>query len=188
MKAEIETDRLFLRNFKIEDANSMYHTYCTKEIVTRYLTWYPHKSFQQTVNYVNNILLPNIDNPSIVEFAITLRGKEGVIGAISTISPIGNQVEVGYVLDNEYWNQGYMSEALEGMIDFLFTNTQVQKVTACHQLKNIASGKVMINCGMQYVDIIHRKIKLDASNTDTVPCRNYEITREQWEELNNDFF
>lgn len=184
MKAKIETERLILRNFTMDDATSMYETYCTKEIVTRYLTWYPHKSLQQTVNYLKNVIIPNIDKPNLIDFAITLQNDDQVIGNISTVSTIGEEVEVGYVLDNAYWNQGYMSEALEAMIDFLFTNTKVERITACHRLENLVSGRVMRKCDMRYTGIIHRKCKMDASDTDTVRCREYEMTREEWIEKN----
>lgn len=46
--ASLETERLLLREFKIEDADDMYHHWANDEKVTRYLTWPPHQSIEDT--------------------------------------------------------------------------------------------------------------------------------------------
>ena len=50
---------------------------------------------------------------------------------------------IGYVIGEKYWNQGYMSEAFEAVIEFLFTQTPITKLRSIHHLENIASGRVM---------------------------------------------
>ena len=44
----IATERLTLRRFNIEDAENMYYNWASDPEVTRYLTWQPHKSVEET--------------------------------------------------------------------------------------------------------------------------------------------
>lgn len=47
---KIETQRLILRRFKIEDADDMYNNWASDPEVTRYLTWPVHSSVEVTKN------------------------------------------------------------------------------------------------------------------------------------------
>lgn len=55
---QIETDRLILRKFKLSDAEDMFKNYTTHEKVTKYLTWKPHKSIDDTRQYLRDVVLP----------------------------------------------------------------------------------------------------------------------------------
>lgn len=44
----LETDRLILRKFKIEDAEAMYNGWATDKECNKYLTWDIHKNIDQT--------------------------------------------------------------------------------------------------------------------------------------------
>lgn len=83
-------------------------------------------------------------------WAITLKKKDEPIGCIDVvgISPDGVP-EIGYVLMYDKWGKGIMTEAVEGVIKELF-KCGFQKVSACHHVENLASGKVMQKCGMSY--------------------------------------
>ena len=44
----IETERLILRRFTIEDAEDMFNGWCNDPEVTRFLTWPPHDNVEVT--------------------------------------------------------------------------------------------------------------------------------------------
>lgn len=48
----IEAERLILRRFKLTDAKDMFNNYTSHAIVTEYLTWYPHKTLEDTQQYL----------------------------------------------------------------------------------------------------------------------------------------
>ena len=61
---EIETKRLILRPFELDDAESMFNNWASDEEVTKYLTWNTHKSIEETksvlafwVNNTHNFLI-----------------------------------------------------------------------------------------------------------------------------------
>lgn len=41
-----------------------------------------------------------------------------------------------------------MSEAVKAVIDFLFSEVGLNRITICHAVKNPASGKVAQKCGL----------------------------------------
>lgn len=183
MKAYIETKRLILRNFRLEDAQSMFESYCHDEEVTRYLTWYPHQNIQETIERLKQVQLPAIEK-NIADFAITLKGSDDVIGSIGTVNDFmaDGYAEIGYVIARKYWNQGYMSEAFKAIINHLFTHTTLSHIRAIHDIDNLASGKVMQKCGMHYVQNKQIKKKFDRDELTTCAC--YEIDKKEWVKKN----
>jgi [ribosomal protein S5]-alanine N-acetyltransferase len=60
----------------------------------------------------------------------------------------GRVVEFGYALHPEQWNQGYMTEAVQAMLDYCFEVLKVQTIKAFHMHNNMSSGKVLQKAGM----------------------------------------
>lgn len=58
----IETKRLILRRFRIEDADDMYSNWASDPEVTKFLTWPTHESVEGTRELVNYAV---IELPSI---------------------------------------------------------------------------------------------------------------------------
>ena len=54
----------------------------------------------------------------------------------------------GYALDQRFWGQGYMTEALGAGFAYEFTVLGTKSITAECETPNIASARVMEKCGM----------------------------------------
>lgn len=53
------------------------------------------------------------------------------------------EVEVGYGLLEQYWNMGYATEAVDGLIQWALATADVEKVVAETERDNIASIRVL---------------------------------------------
>ena len=73
--------------------------------------------------------------------------KDTLIGFLNEVDKKEDTMEVGYFLDQHYWNKGYASEALARAIQELF-RIGINTVKAAHFEGNIASSRVMQKCGM----------------------------------------
>ena len=62
---------------------------------------------------------------------------------------IGWIVEMGYSLMPEYWWKWYGTEMWKSIIEYIFTNTNIHKITGTCNIENIASQKVLEKTGMQ---------------------------------------
>lgn len=148
----IETDRLILRRYKIEDADAMYKNWASDSEVTKFLTWQPHSSVDVSRSIIEDWLKEYSDE-KYYQWAIVLKdnGNEP-IGGISVVhmNEDISMVHIGYCLGRAWWRRGIMSEALKAVTDFMFDTVEVNRVESRHDPRNPNSGKVMQKCGMKY--------------------------------------
>ncbi len=152
---ELETERLRLRQFRIEDAEAMYRNWASDDEVTRYLTWPTHSSSELTetvvMDWVNHYSESNYYN-----WAIELKETKEVIGNISVvrIQEELNAMDTGYCMGKAWWGNGIMPEALQAVIGYLFDEVQVNRIAASHDVDNPKSGRVMEKAGMKLEGIL----------------------------------
>ncbi len=68
--------------------------------------------------------------------------------------------ELGYILSQDYWGQGLMTEALQTVIAFLFQEVGINRITAAHATDNPASGCVMKKASMKYEGTFRQAVNL----------------------------
>ena len=85
----IATERLTLRRFTIEDAENMYYNWASDPEVTKYLTWQPHKSVEETTeilqqweeDYSKNVYIARRGTKHVTDEA-TIKSTYKLIGNI----------------------------------------------------------------------------------------------------------
>lgn len=148
----LETPRLLLRPFTIEDAPAMYRNWASDPEVTKYLTWGTYTGEETAAAYINELQLPGYASPDFYSWAIVLKSLGEPVGSISVTNHRDDveSVEFGYCIGKRWWHQGITSEALAGLIRFFFEEVGANRVAAYHDARNPNSGKVMKKCGMTY--------------------------------------
>ena len=58
--------------------------------------------------------------------------------------------EVGYVLSKDYWGQGLMSEAIQGVIKYLFEEVKLDFIAGCFFKRNNRSRRVQEKNGFKF--------------------------------------
>lgn len=78
-----------------------------------------------------------------VSFLIFFENK--LIGSIGIYSIIKDfkRCEIGFMLHSDYYNQGFMSEALKETCNFIFKNTVIKRIAAEACIENIGSIRVL---------------------------------------------
>ena len=145
---DIDLKRLYLRKFNLNDYEDVFE-YASNPNVTRYLTWNAYTNKEDSLKYLKNVA--SIYNEKTFRWAIVLKSNDKVIGSIDAVNidEVNETVEIGYVENEKYHNNGYMSEAFKGVIDYFFNKVGVKKVLARYQIENLASRKVMNKCGLK---------------------------------------
>lgn len=158
MKLNLETERLLLRPFKIEDAESMFYNWANDYEVTKYMTWNPHKNIEETKEKLS-VWIEQYEKPERINFAIVLKDNNELIGGIDVCGYIESNPVIGYTLSRKYWNKGYMTEACKEVIRFLFSlGYSTIRIDAV--VDNIGSNKVIKKCGGIYQDTIEQLFPL----------------------------
>ena len=147
----LETERLILRRFVVEDAEAMYKNWASDDDVTKYLIWQTHSSIEVTKSIIEE-WVSSYGDEKFYQWAIELKEIGEPIGSISVVymNESAEMVHVGYCIGKTWWNKGITSEALKAVMDFLFDAVEVNRVESRHDPRNPNSGKVMKKCGMKY--------------------------------------
>ncbi|WP_280967005.1 GNAT family N-acetyltransferase [Evansella cellulosilytica] len=58
-----------------------------------------------------------------------------------------NKIEIGYDLKKEFWGNGYMCEAVKGIIDFAKNTMDLKEINACIYTENDKSIKLVEKIG-----------------------------------------
>lgn len=77
-----------------------------------------------------------------IELAMTLKSSREPIGQIGARLR-GGDVDLGYVVAPEHWDEGYASEAVAALVDILFALTFAPRVVARVMVDNEASAQVL---------------------------------------------
>lgn len=164
----IETKRLILRKFEINDASNMFDNWANDPEVCKFLSWEPHGNIEVTKNLLFSWIEAYQSNKTY-NWAMVLKETNQVIGSLSVISlsQKHQNCELGYCMSKIYWNQGIMTEAVTAIIDFLFNEVEVHRIQAKHDIKNPGSGRVMEKSGMLLEGTMrHGVLRKDGSYAD----------------------
>lgn len=144
----LETDRLILRPVEDSDLDDLFNNWSSDLITTKYLTLKTHTSKKQTEKFIEN-LKKSCENNDF-QWVIEYKENHQVIGVISgTHSYKYKCIELGYSISNKYFNNGFMTEALKKISDYLLYDLNYNVIEAIIPSKNIASIKVAQNIGMK---------------------------------------
>lgn len=144
----IETERLILRPWKIEDAEELYQL-AKDERVGPIAGWSVHKSISESEETIKTVL----SDPET--YAVFLKEQAQVIGSIGLMKPKSpfikeNEMELGYWIGVPFWKKGYAAEAAKAIIDYGFTELNLNAVWAGYYDNNLKSKRVQEKCGFLY--------------------------------------
>lgn len=174
----IHTERLILRRFTVDDAQAMYDHWANDERVSRFLSWRPHKSPEETKQLLES-WCDAYQNDTTYNWVIEYGGT--VIGSICVIDfkERHERAELAYCMGYAYWNKGIMSEAAKAVIDYLFEEVGFNRIDISHAVKNPASGRVAQKCGLTYEGTKREFFK--TTSGELLDVSYYGILRSEWE-------
>ena len=144
-----ETERLFIREFNIDDVDAVY-AYAGNVENTVFMDWGPD-SFDDVRNFIDSRLRHQISSPrTSYDFAICLKATGALIGGMGLyLDEKRMQGELGYTLHRDFWGKGYATEAALGFLKFGFMSLDLHRIHAKCDSENLASEGVMKRIGMR---------------------------------------
>ena len=179
----LETDRLRLRPWREEDAESLYE-YARDERVGPIAGWPAHTSAENSREIIREIL-------SVEEnYAVTVRPGDAAVGSIGLmIGQVSNlaipedEAEIGYWIGVPFWGRGYIPEATRELIRHAFEDLGMTTLWCGWFDGNEKSRRVGEKCGFRHVRTEDKYWPLIDK---TVTQHISRLTRQEWEfEKNN---
>lgn len=152
---QFETQRLTIRAIETADFNSL-STYRSDAAVARFMD-FEVESPESTRNWIEQCIAYNNETPRFSHHSvIVIKSAEKVAGWISMGFPENTENAIadrafGYALGPPYWGNGYMPEAVRGLLQYCFSILKVQSVSAQCSKENNASARVLQKAGMEFV-------------------------------------
>ena len=167
----LQTERLLLRRFQIEDAEAFYRNVTSDGKVNKFLTWPLHKKVEETKELLTG-WVERYENPERYCWAIVLKENDQLIGTIAapTIKNRTETAEVTYCIGSAWWELGIVTEALSEVIRYLFEEILVNRIEAGYDVNNPASGRVLEKVGMQKEGILRKAGRNNQGLFDLVFC------------------
>ena len=148
----IETERLLLRQLRLEDVYEYYERLFGDADVSRYMCFQPHQDIAESLESLQRKLDKYEQGPYYC-WGITEKDEDSLIGLIELLrfDEGDSSCSFVYMLGCNYWNRGYGTEALQAVFRFALEELEVERITADHMSGNPASGAVMRKAGMTHI-------------------------------------
>lgn len=150
MNVVIETERLLLRTFTMDDASLIYNLNLDPE-VTRY-TLDPMVDIEQAKEVLEKTILPQYALYNHGRWAVHVKpGLEFVGWCGLKTRPEMNEIDLGYRFLKKAWGKGYATESAHASLNYAFEKLNHQRIVGRALPGNTGSIRVLEKCGMDYV-------------------------------------
>lgn len=159
-----ETERLICRRFIPEDCNDMFEFWASDPNIQCEYGEPVYTTIPQVKALLTNYI-ENYQKSNYYRWAIVEKSSNKNIGQIAFCRVYSDcqTAEIEYCIGEPFWGNGYAGEALAGLIDFTFRNTEFYKLEAYHRIENVKSGKVLQKSPMSITDTVERFVRENTS-------------------------
>lgn len=177
----LKTERLVLRDIRMEDIQEYYERLYGDGDVCRYMLFDPHQDISESFASLERTL-QRYEEGCCYRWGIALQEDNSLIGLIELLrfDEETGTCSFAYMLGCDYWNQGFGTEALRAVITFAFEELDVDRIVVDHMADNPASGAVMRKAGMTQIGTEKDKYEKHGQFHD---AQVYEIKNNRRKEL-----
>lgn len=143
------TERLMLRRFT-EDDSEAFAGYRSDPRVARYQGWSAPVPLAAAAELVGEFAGGDPQQPGWFQYAVELRATRTLIGDVGVnLHENRMQAEIGFTIATAYQGQGYATEALRRVLDHLFGERGLRRVSAECDARNLASARLLTRLGFR---------------------------------------
>lgn len=183
MRVVVETDRLLLREFTLDDADDLVALDADPEVM-RFITG----GRATPADEIRDDILPaflayHARGDAWGFWAAVEKGTGRFVGWFHLRPRAGedppDEPELGYRLRREAWGRGLASEGARALVDRAFRDHGARRVHASTMVVNAASRRVMERAGLRVVRVFHQDWP-DRIEGEELGDVEYALTREEW--------
>lgn len=176
----LETERMILRAWSTADGDDLFE-YAKNPNVGPNAGWKPHESPEESAAVIQMFL----EEDDV--WAIEYKENRKVVGSIGLhedrLRKGVNARMLGYVLCEDYWGKGLITEAARRVLGFAFEEMGVDVLSVYHYTRNARSRRVIEKCGFVYEGTLRSASKIYNGTIMDDVC--YSILRDEYFALLN---
>ena len=175
---ELNTDRLFLRTMNMNDAEAIL-AYRSDAFENRYQGWIP-KKIEDVYDFINNRITTEVNVANTWHQMVVInREHKKLIGDIGIhfMDEENKQVELGFTLDKKYQGNGFATESVKQVIEYLFNTLNKYRIIASIDPRNSSSLKLVERLGFRKEAHFRKSILIEGEWVDDLI---YALLSEDW--------
>ncbi len=144
---EIRTERLLIKPPEIDDRFELSLLINDEDVVK----WLSDTPFPYTLSHAEEFIERSQEGAlkqEVYNFMIFQNRK--MIGGIGLTEFNEKSCELGYWLGKEHWGNGFGTEAVNGILNFGFSQLNIEEIYAAYKIGNEGSRRVLTKCGFKY--------------------------------------
>jgi [ribosomal protein S5]-alanine N-acetyltransferase len=148
MKRILETDRLFLREFNLEDSEHFYELNLNPNVI-RYTGDSAFKNIEEAENFLKQY--KEYQTNGYGRWAVVDKFNNEFLGwcGLKYAAEI-NETDIGFRFFEQYWNKGLATESARACLKYGFETLNLKTIVGRAMAENTASVKVLEKIGLQY--------------------------------------
>lgn len=180
-RPRIETERLVLRHWRDDDADTLFR-YASDPEIGPIAGWPVHGSIGESRHVIADVFA----GPEV--YAVTIKGRvpaDEPVGSIGLLSGSASnldipddQAEISYWIGHPFWGQGYIPEAVGAIIRHAFIDLELTVVWCGWYEGNQKSQRVAEKTGFHAHHVVLNMLRPLMGDTQTAHISS--LTREQW--------
>lgn len=176
----VNTEHFLLRPMSLEDAEAVFDI-LSDENVTKDMGVTPFKSVKEAedlILFMNGLFQKN----AAFRWGIVRKSDNKLIGTCGYNgweTNRGSRVEIAYDLGKTYWRKGYMTEILNGIIHFTFTEVGFNRIEAFTNLDATPSMNLLLKMGFTQDGILREYASFEDHYIDQ---RVFSLIKKDWQE------
>ena len=152
MPTSIETPRLLLRPFTLEDTAAVFE-FNSNPQVTQYVGMAPLETMEQARTILTDVILKNYEDYGYGRYAVVHKADNKVIGfsGLKYLVEHKGATDIGYRFLPEYWGKGIATESALPFMDYGFGELGLDRIVGFAYPENVASVRILEKLGLTYI-------------------------------------
>ena len=154
---QLTTDRLLLRRIQSGDAEALFATFSDEQVMEFYGEM-PHQSVKDSLALIQQQQVWYARREGI-RWGITLKGEGSVIGScgLHLFDESFHCAQTGYELNQAYWYQGIMAEAMSCILTYAFDELGLHRIEAVVDDLNERSKRLLRKLGFTHEGTLRQR-------------------------------
>jgi len=151
----LQTNRLDLIEIKQEHLGNIFKLFSDDKVTEFYnvVTLTNEGEAQKFIDWFQNRYAEKVG----IRWGISLKGYDNIIGTIGFNNfTKQHRANIGFDLQVDFWNNGYLTEAIKCVTEFGFNKLDINRIEAEVMNGNIASEKVLAKSGFKNEGVLRQ--------------------------------
>ncbi|WP_077356290.1 GNAT family N-acetyltransferase [Virgibacillus halodenitrificans] len=157
-----------------------YYAILSMDEVTKYYGMDPLKNKSDALGMIRSFH-QNYESNRGIRWGIIISDTQEFAGTVglNNLSLWSKKAEIGYELHPNHWNQGYITEAVEGVLNYAFDELQLFRMGAVTYPQNTASITVLEKLGFQKEGLLRGYLY---QNDQSYDANIFSLLKNEWKE------